>query len=124
MDCLHLGFARDRTAVVTPWDASPRIRIKLKLHNIQCFHSRGLRPCTPRGPNGSKENHWEFGGALVPTGASERVHNDEKLICLQVRGGARFVPFDAVVCILARDDYTQVMLTDGSSELVSVSMQP
>lgn len=51
------------------------------------------------------------------------LHNEEKLLCLQLTGGARFVPVNAIICVLARDDYTLVVLKDGSSELVSVSMQ-
>ncbi len=46
-----------------------------------------------------------------------------RLICLQLTGGARFVVEEDIVCVLAQDDYTQVMLNDGSAELVSVSMQ-
>jgi two-component system, LytTR family, response regulator len=47
----------------------------------------------------------------------------QRLICLQLTGGARFVAEKDIVCVLAQDDYTQVMLNDGSAELVSVSMQ-
>lgn len=47
----------------------------------------------------------------------------DRLVCLQLTGGARFVAEKDIVCVLAQDDYTQVMLHDGSAELVSVSMQ-
>jgi two-component system LytT family response regulator len=49
--------------------------------------------------------------------------NGQDVLCLQVTGGARFVPLSAIVCILARDDYTEVALEDGTSELVSVTMR-
>ncbi len=41
---------------------------------------------------------------------------------LQVSGGARFVPASAIVCIVARDDYTEVFLEEGTSELVHVTL--
>jgi two-component system LytT family response regulator len=47
----------------------------------------------------------------------------QDLLCLRVTSAARFVRLDAIVCILARDDYTEVALEDGSSELVSVTMR-
>jgi two-component system LytT family response regulator len=46
-----------------------------------------------------------------------------ELLCLRVTGGARFVSASAIVCILARDDYTEVALDDGSAELVAVTMR-
>lgn len=48
---------------------------------------------------------------------------EEDLLCLQRTGGARFVPLHTIVCILARGDYTEVVLEDGGSELVSVTMR-
>ena len=42
---------------------------------------------------------------------------------LQLTKGVRIVSIDTIVCVLARDDYTKVVLRDGSSELVSVSMK-
>jgi two-component system, LytTR family, response regulator len=47
----------------------------------------------------------------------------DRMVCLQLTGGARFVAQEDIVCVLAQDDYSQVMLSDGSAELVSVSMQ-
>ncbi|MBN2529951.1 MAG: response regulator transcription factor [Deltaproteobacteria bacterium] len=67
----------------------------------------------------------ETGGCCVKTAPSGDRLADRKarLICLQLTGGARFVAEKDIVCVLAQDDYTQVMLNDGSAELVSVSMQ-
>ena len=45
------------------------------------------------------------------------------VVCLPVTAGARFVPLRAIICILARDDYTEVTLDDGSAALVSVTMR-
>jgi two-component system LytT family response regulator len=47
----------------------------------------------------------------------------QEVLCLQIPGGARFVPVMAIVCILARDDYSEVALDDGTTELVSVTMR-
>lgn len=46
-----------------------------------------------------------------------------RVITLPISTGARFVKLNEVVCVLARDDYTEVVLEDGSSELVSVTMK-
>lgn len=61
-------------------------------------------------------------GAAVPKERSA-TGNGQDILCLQITGGARFVPVDEIVCICARDDYTEVALDDGSSELVSVTMR-
>lgn len=44
-------------------------------------------------------------------------------ISLPVSTGLRFIKSEQIVCILARDDYTEVVLDDGSSELVSITMK-
>jgi two-component system LytT family response regulator len=46
-----------------------------------------------------------------------------QVLTLPISTGARFVKLAEVVCVLARDDYTEVVLSDGSSELVSVTMK-
>ncbi len=60
-------------------------------------------------------------GVVVPNERSATRRQD--ILCLQITGGARFVPVDEIVCICARDDYTEVAVEDGSSELVSVTMR-
>ena len=60
-----------------------------------------------------------LGGSQAPAGPSP----GQGVICLQVTAGARFVPLRAIICILARDDYTEVTLDDGSAELVAVTMR-
>ncbi|MGB0648464.1 MAG: LytR/AlgR family response regulator transcription factor, partial [Bradymonadia bacterium] len=47
----------------------------------------------------------------------------EGQIGLSIRGGVRLVDYSDVVVILAQDDYTEVALADGSSELVGVTMK-
>jgi two-component system LytT family response regulator len=61
-------------------------------------------------------------GTCAPD-AQSPAGNGQDVMCLQVTGGARFVPLGAIVCILARDDYTEVALEDGRSELVSVTLR-
>jgi two-component system LytT family response regulator len=56
-------------------------------------------------------------------GSSATQESGHEVLCLQISGGARFVPLLAIVCILARDDYTEVALEDGTTELVSVTMR-
>jgi two-component system LytT family response regulator len=56
-------------------------------------------------------------------GSSATQESGQEVLCLQISGGARFVPLLAIVCILARDDYTEVALEDGTTELVSVTMR-
>ena len=53
----------------------------------------------------------------------ERPQSDKRVLCLPLRSGVRFIPLDAIVCVLANDDYTQLILKDGRSELIAVSMQ-
>ncbi len=48
---------------------------------------------------------------------------DEEELGLSVRGGLRLIRYDDILSILARDDYTEVVMHDGSSELVAVTMK-
>lgn len=48
---------------------------------------------------------------------------DDGPLGLSVRGGLRLIEYSQVVSILAQDDYTEVVLADGSSELVAVTMK-
>lgn len=57
------------------------------------------------------------------SGSATTASQRSELICLQLSGGARFVSEVDILCILACDDYSQVILKDGSAELVSVSMR-
>jgi two-component system LytT family response regulator len=59
---------------------------------------------------------------VAPVSAAKSTTGQE-VLCLQVSSGARFVPLNSIVCIMARDDYTEVVLEDGTSELVSVTMR-
>lgn len=49
-------------------------------------------------------------------------HQDAR-ICLPTTGGARFVPLDALVCVRAEGDYTEVCLRTGERELVRVPLK-
>ena len=62
--------------------------------------------------------------ALDPIGQVRATNSPtgHEVLRLQVSSGARFVPSSAVVCIMARDDYTEVFLEDGTSELVDFTM--
>jgi two-component system, LytTR family, response regulator len=54
---------------------------------------------------------------------SDLVRYEDQKLALSVRGGLRLIEYAELVSILAQDDYTEVVLVDGSSELVAVTMK-
>ena len=55
--------------------------------------------------------------------SSHLVKNEGEKLALSVRSGLRLIDYSELVSILAQDDYTEVVLVDGTSELVAVTMK-